>query len=163
MMRERCGSLVVSSLPERWLQDSLKKRKPPGRSQPSIFSTKDLSSSSLRYISSQLEKMKSMLRRTLNGYIKMQHILYSRYFLHQEHELQVMFILFSLIYVFLFETAASGSVYCSENAGLKHCHVVRMSQRSNSGPKSNGHWIHWPFLLHAYRLRPKGEHTSHLF
>lgn len=77
-----CGS-SVDSLPERWLQDSLKKRNPPGRSQPSIFSMKDLSSSSLRYIRSQLEKMKSMLRKSANWSIKMQYILYGSDFLHQ--------------------------------------------------------------------------------
>lgn len=50
-------------LPERWLQDSRKKRKPPGFSQPSVFLMNLLSSSSLRYISSQLEKMKSKLKK----------------------------------------------------------------------------------------------------
>lgn len=60
-----CWSLDVGSLPERWLQDSLKKRNPPGRNQLKDFFMKVLISSSLMYISSQLEKMKSMLRCTL--------------------------------------------------------------------------------------------------
>lgn len=67
MRDARCR--CVSRLPERWLQDSLKKRKPPGLSQLSILSTTDLSSSSLRYISSQLEKMKSKLQRTVVGHV----------------------------------------------------------------------------------------------
>lgn len=49
------------SIPDRWLQDSLIKRNPPGRSQPNIFSDRHLSSSSLTYIRSQLEKIQSML------------------------------------------------------------------------------------------------------
>lgn len=85
-MKERDGVWRVSSVPDRWLQDSLKKRKPPGRSQPSIFSMRTFSSLSLRYISSQLEKMKSILRRTSNRRVKNTRYTFNVCFLfNQEH------------------------------------------------------------------------------
>ena len=48
--------------PDWWKQDSLKNKCPPGFSQANIFSTIVLSSPSLRYINSQLEKIRSKLR-----------------------------------------------------------------------------------------------------
>ena len=81
----RRGSLVwfveVNILPDWWRHDSRKKNWPSGRSHVNIFVKTDLISASERYIKSQLEKTRSMLKTIglfIQDHLTQRHIWLSR-------------------------------------------------------------------------------------